>query len=68
MNTNLYLGPKFTKDFIKKDLDTYKNIFENDIEIKQEDNMEDLLITLQSIDRKKIIGVFRDRLEWGARL
>ena len=69
VNTNLYLGPKFTKDFIKKDLDTYKNIFlENDIEIKQEDNMEDLINHIANLlIEKKIIGVFRDRLEWGAR-
>jgi carbamoyltransferase len=68
--TKLYLGPQFSHDEIKVYIENKKNIFnKKNIKVKNFlnndkeliDNITELLI------KKKILGIFRGRLEWGAR-
>ena len=68
-NTKLYLGPKFTNYDVSKILDKYENTFKDkDIKVKKIENTSDLIDNIANLlIKKKIVGIFRDRLEWGAR-
>lgn len=68
-NAKLYLGPKFTNYEVSKVLEKFENIFKDkDIKVKKIENTTDLVDNIANLlIKKKIVGIFRDRLEWGAR-
>jgi len=66
----LYLGSEFSYDEINTYIDNKKDILnEKNIEVKNFINSDSVLIDniTQLLIKKKIIGIFRGRLEWGAR-
>ncbi len=63
-----YLGPFYKNDFIKKEIDLYKNEFSNANFIIKEFNKSDLtkIIALE-LSKQKIIGIYQGKSEFGAR-
>ncbi len=67
---NLYLGPKYTNDYIKKAIqENESNFTEKNIKVENLiDKEEELLVKIVSyLTEKKIIGIFKGKVEWGAR-
>ena len=66
----LYLGTQFSSDEIKVHIESKKDIFnEKKIIVKNFFNNDKGLISdiTELLIKKKILGIFRGRLEWGAR-
>ena len=68
-NPKLYLGPKYSSNDVNKVLETYKVVLkDHNINVRQIENTSELVnYTANLLKEKKIIGIFKDRLEWGAR-
>ena len=69
-NYNLYLGPEYSNIDVEKAINTKKNYLDKE-NIKFEDftNKQDDLLTkiVDFLMEKKIVGIFKGRVEWGAR-
>ncbi len=66
---NIYLGNSFSQKDIKKTLEANKSLF-NTKNFKLYQNLSDEIIIDKVVERiinKKIIAIFRDRIEWGSR-
>ena len=68
-NQKLYLGPSYSNNYIEDILKYYQKDFDKyEIGIKFFDKDNDLIEFITNLlEKKNIIGLFRDRLEWGAR-
>ncbi len=61
-----YLGPKFSNNEIKKILKEKKLDKKFEVQFKRDDK-DIIKIIVNNLKQKKIIGLFKGRLEWGAR-
>lgn len=61
-----YLGPEYSNDEISKILDKEKKNKNLKIEFKNKDS-EIIKFIIKKIKQQKVIGLFKGRLEWGAR-
>ncbi|MDA7733629.1 carbamoyltransferase [Candidatus Pelagibacter sp.] len=66
---NPYLGPGYSDDSIKKDIDNNMRIIkESAVKIKKFDSFEELSLNIsKELSNKKIVGFFNERMEWGPR-
>ena len=68
--TKLYLGPLFKNSDIKKIINNNKYDISNKnitVNTYSESSRELVLMITDLLEKKKIVGIFRGRLEWGAR-
>ena len=68
-NDNPYLGPSYSDDAIKKDIDdNMETIKKNLIDINKFDKFEKLSLNIsKELSNGKIVGFFNGRMEWGPR-
>ena len=68
-NDNPYLGPSYSDDAIKKDIDdNMETIKKNLIDINKFDKFEKLSLHIsKELSNGKIVGFFNGRMEWGPR-
>ena len=67
-NLKLYLGPDYSNKYIEEILKIKKNeLLTENVETKFSNDDKLIETTVSLLEKKNIIGIFRDRLEWGAR-
>jgi carbamoyltransferase len=66
---NPYLGPSYSDEAIKKDIDdNMTTIKESSIKINKFDRFEELSLNIsKELSNGKIVGFFNERMEWGPR-
>jgi carbamoyltransferase len=66
---NPYLGPGYSDEAIKKDIDNnMRTIEESSVKINKFDRFEELSLNIsKELSNGKIVGFFNERMEWGPR-
>jgi carbamoyltransferase len=67
-NLNAYLGKSYSNNYIKNVLDNYKIDSKKEFQVLLLDDFNKLSVYVaEQLSKKKIIGWFQDKMEWGPR-
>ena len=67
-NLNAYLGKSYSNNYIKNVLDNYKIYSKKEFQVLLLDDFNKLSVYVaEQLSKKKIIGWFQDKMEWGPR-
>lgn len=67
-NLNAYLGKAYSNNYIKNVLDNYKIDSKKEFQVLLLDDFNKLSVYVaEQLSKKKIIGWFQDKMEWGPR-